>query len=1215
MKLRKINFFKFILGIICILGILSSCKTADSNHTHVWEDATCTVSKKCKECGQVDGKPLGHHGGTATCQKRSVCEACGLEYGDYADHDYSAATCTAPKTCKVCHKELGDTLSHHGGTADCEHKAKCEVCGTEYGDLGNHVWEVATCTTPKTCKVCGATEGVALEHHGGTADCEHKAKCEVCGLEYGDFGDHVWEAATCTTPKTCKVCGATEGVAVEHHGGTADCSHKAKCEVCGLEYGDFGDHVWEDATCTTPKTCKVCGATEGVAVEHHGGTADCSHKAICADCGLEYGGFGDHVWENATCTAPKTCKVCGTTEGVAIEHHGGIADCCNKAICVDCGLEYGEFGGHIWDNATCTAPKTCKVCGEIEGVALGHQGGIADCSHKAVCEVCNQEYGNLGDHVWKDITDGKQCAVCAEVVYNGALTGYYAPMNGHLDATFKQTLNALISSNLKSSSYSNVWTILRVADEDPNNSSNIICFYTGQSIPKANQDGSSSANVVWNREHVWAKSHGFGSDSSNYAYYDCHHLHATEKNINSTRGNLPFDDVTSGSLDSYGNSWSSLAFEPRDEVKGDVARSLFYMVVRYDDATLDLELEDLLTSTFSKEPTLGKLSTLLKWAKEDPVSAEEMARNEIVYQYQGNRNPFIDHPEWIDLLYPSSEPGPSDQPSLPTDITDKVLITDNMVTIPFGSITATGIYKITTNSGTIEINWNGYDGAYASKQEFGINASSGITFTMENETIYKLEADIFEYQSNIYDNMKLYRGNSSSGELIGYSTAVNLGSKTGNKYTYIIDGGATELYYYNTYTKAVGFYDIYLYTKQDSTPIQPDVPPVVVGEITENIVYDDFQVHFLELGNANAGDSVYIKAGGNDILIDAGSNGSSATTLYNYINQYCTDGILEYVIVTHSDTDHIAGMYGNSSSTAKNYKNEVVGRTGLMYYYDIENIIDFAYAKGSEAIDNSTATSTSAGANTNYGKYLAAREYAVSKGASYHCVDDCWNNLNGGQRTYQFTESISMNILYNAYYSQSSSDNNNYSVCTLFSYNDHHFLFTGDLELEGEQALANYYDGSTAEKTLPHCDLFKGGHHGSKTSSNDCLLSKITPSICCVCCCAGSSEYTANYKNMFPTQEFINRIAKYTDRVYITTLFNETTLTNESMNGNIIVSCDGQTIGLKASNNLTKLKDTTWFNETIYVVGDNHCSGAKKEDFYTAATANALPVVRRTWPN
>lgn len=232
--------------------------------------------------------------------------------------------------------------------------------------------------------------------------------------------------------------------------------------------------------------------------------------------------------------------------------------------------------------------------------------------------------------------------------FSKTYTGYYEKMNGHLSTVsdFKSTLNSIISANLISSSYSKAWDILAEADAVDNN--NIECLYTGKKIGKTNHG---SSNEQWNREHVWAKSHGFGSLTSNYAYYDCHHLHATEVSINSKRGNLPFDDVTGGSSDSYGNKWDSSAFEPRDEVKGDVARSMFYMVVRYESSP-DLELEDKRTSTKSTAATLGKLSTLIKWAYEDPVSEFEIRRNNVVYSYQNNRNPFIDNPEYLYYLYP-----------------------------------------------------------------------------------------------------------------------------------------------------------------------------------------------------------------------------------------------------------------------------------------------------------------------------------------------------------------------------------------------------------------------------------------------------------------------------------------------------------------------------------------------------------------------------------
>ena len=112
--------------------------------------------------------------------------------------------------------------------------------------------------------------------------------------------------------------------------------------------------------------------------------------------------------------------------------------------------------------------------------------------------------------------------------------------------------------------------------------------------------------------------------------------------------------------DEYGNFWNSDYFEPRDEVKGDIARAVLYLVVRYDGdvcskCSLDLELvegdSDKYTNVLGKEGYLGDIITLIKWHYEDPVSEDEMARNEVICKYQGNRNPFIDHPEFVYGLY------------------------------------------------------------------------------------------------------------------------------------------------------------------------------------------------------------------------------------------------------------------------------------------------------------------------------------------------------------------------------------------------------------------------------------------------------------------------------------------------------------------------------------------------------------------------------------
>ena len=331
--------------------------------------------------------------------------------------------------------------------------------------------------------------------------------------------------------------------------------------------------------------------------------------------------------------------------------------------------------------------------------------------------------------------------------------------------------------------------------------------------------------------------------------------------------------------------------------------------------------------------------------------------------------------------------------------------------------------------------------------------------------------------------------------------------------------------------------------------------PFLVGIVPQekqgDIITDDLQIHFLELGNANTGDCTLIKTGDTEILIDAGSKQNSTETLKSYIDQYCTDGVLEYVVATHVHEDHVAGFYGLKQSGAYH---------GIMYTYEIGTIIQFPLTK-----------KTNTASTTVYGKYLDAVAYAESQGAQVYTALECYNNENGAQRTYTLADDITFSILYHDYYKtyDSGSDENNYSVCTLLSQGNNHYLFTGDLESEGEESLIEY-------NALPQVKLFKAGHHGSPTSSSSALMSVIKPEIVCVCCCCGNREYTSDPLNDFPSQAFVDRVAPYTDKIYVTTI----TDGNDgfmSYNGNIVVSSNGGDVTVNCSNNNTIFKDTQWF--------------------------------------
>ena len=263
--------------------------------------------------------------------------------------------------------------------------------------------------------------------------------------------------------------------------------------------------------------------------------------------------------------------------------------------------------------------------------------------------------------------------------------GYYDGVDTSSAATLRSSLHAVIDDHLRypyTASGTDTWDILEEAQTNPGNPGEILDVYKN-----ANYAKTGGGTGVYDREHPWPKSFGFPDyNGSNYPYTDCHVLFLCDGSYNSSRNNKPYDTCGGGCDEKVtqanngqgggsgvylGNSnWTEGSGAGRWETwigrRGDVARALLYMDVRYEGgnhgntgaAEPDLILTDNLSlitasNTGNNESVayMGMLSVLLQWHVDDPVDDFERDGHEVVYGYQGNRNPFIDHPEWVDCLF------------------------------------------------------------------------------------------------------------------------------------------------------------------------------------------------------------------------------------------------------------------------------------------------------------------------------------------------------------------------------------------------------------------------------------------------------------------------------------------------------------------------------------------------------------------------------------
>ncbi|MBE0456397.1 endonuclease [Pseudoalteromonas sp. KG3] len=253
-------------------------------------------------------------------------------------------------------------------------------------------------------------------------------------------------------------------------------------------------------------------------------------------------------------------------------------------------------------------------------------------------------------------------------------SGYYVTTQGLTGYALKSELYNIIKDH-NSQGYSAIWSFYDSASRDKyfENDNSILDRYaenpTAQDsynyVAVADQCGTyRSEGDCYNREHSFPKSWFGGTNEPMNS--DVHHIFATDGYVNSKRSNYPFGEVGSASYTSSNGSklgsaassinYSGTVFEPIDEFKGDFARAYFYMATRYENVIGSWQNNTtysnaVLNGTSNQVFENWVVTMLVNWHNDDPVSQLELDRNQAAYEHQGNRNPYIDHPEFVEMIW------------------------------------------------------------------------------------------------------------------------------------------------------------------------------------------------------------------------------------------------------------------------------------------------------------------------------------------------------------------------------------------------------------------------------------------------------------------------------------------------------------------------------------------------------------------------------------
>lgn len=378
-------------------------------------------------------------------------------------------------------------------------------------------------------------------------------------------------------------------------------------------------------------------------------------------------------------------------------------------------------------------------------------------------------------------------SIYSAILWAQAPAHYYDAANGKTGYELKSALKNIITDGYVSYSYNDLYTIYRSSDTDSyyENDGTVLDIYSEkpQQIDAyeythtSDKCGSySGEGDCYNREHIVPQS-VFGSASPMKS--DAHFVVPVDGYVNGRRSNYPFGIVDSPTWTSSNGSklgpnvtpgYSDTVFEPIDEFKGDIARMLFYFATRYEDQVANWN-HPMFDGTSDKVFSDWFLAILLDWNQADPVSQREIDRNNAVYSYQKNRNPFIDHPEWVGAIWGGDSSGGGDGDNGGGN-SEVIKIMDFDGTTPE--------WSFTTNTTFFDNGADGFFGIYNANQDrydgqpydTGIGNASDVA-VIDNETI---EGD-FLFVNDLDDE----GDNGTSGEAILSFKTIDI-----SKYTNII---------------------------------------------------------------------------------------------------------------------------------------------------------------------------------------------------------------------------------------------------------------------------------------------------------------------------------------------------------------------------------------------------------------------------------------------